>query len=341
MSDVSPGGAVSPSHSEAAGLHETQFDVRVVGRTRGADGVELFELGPLGPLGDDRAALPGWTAGSHIDVVLPDGEVRQYSLWGAPSPGSAATWRIGVLLEPSGRGGSAWLHSSLHVGDTLTVAGPRNHFEFVPTHGTRYELVAGGIGITPISSMAAAAKAAGVPYRLHYAGRSRETMALLDDLAQEHGDALVIHAAADGDRLDLPALFADMPPFTTTYCCGPARLLDAIEAAGRGRQVVVERFTPREVGAPVLNEPFEVELAATGVTVTVPPSRSILDVAEEAGALVLSSCREGTCGTCETVVLSGEVDHRDSILTPDEQDANDVMYVCVSRSACPRLVLDL
>ncbi len=323
---------------ESDGLHETQFAVRVLSRTPGADGVAVFELGPASDA--PGAMLPGWTAGSHIDVVLPDGEVRQYSLIGAPAPGGAAVWRIGVLLEPAGRGGSAWLHSSA-VGDTLTVAGPRNHFEFVPTHGTSYELVAGGIGITPISSMAAAARAAGVPYRLHYAGRSRSTMALLAELEQEHGDALLVYPSDEGARLDLDGLFAAMPPFTTTYCCGPARLVEAIEVAGRGRQVVVERFTPREVGAPVLDEAFEVELAATGVTVTVPPSRSILEVAEEAGALVLSSCREGTCGTCETVVLEGEVDHRDSILTPDEQEANDVMYVCVSRSACPRLVLDL
>ncbi|AMM22202.1 hypothetical protein AX769_03120 [Frondihabitans sp. PAMC 28766] len=331
-------------------MHETQFDVRVLSRRPGADGVELFELGPVaaptaaasGDGRQDRAGtLPGWTAGSHIDVALPDGDVRQYSLVGAPSPGRAATWTIGVLREPSGRGGSEWLHSTLLAGSLVTVAGPRNHFEFVPTHGTSSVFVAGGIGITAISSMAAAARRAGVPYQLHYAGRSRSTMALLTVLTREHGDALRVYAADEGARLDLVGLFADMPPFTTTYCCGPSRLIEATELAGAGRQVVVERFTPREVGAPVLDSSFEVELAATGVTVTVPPSRSILEVAEEAGALVLSSCREGTCGTCETVVLEGEVDHRDSILTPDEQEANDVMYVCVSRAACPRLVLDL
>ncbi|BDZ48420.1 ferredoxin [Frondihabitans sucicola] len=291
------------------------------------------------PLGD--RPLPGWTAGSHIDVILPDAEVRQYSLSGAPSPGSSSTWRIGVLREAEGRGGSVWLHDELAVGDTLTVAGPRNHFEFEPAHGTSYVLVAGGIGVTPISSMAAAAARAGVDYEVHYAGRSRQTMALLDELASLHGPSLSVYAGDEGERLDLEGLFASMKPFTTTFCCGPARLIEAIEKAAAGRQLVVERFEPKAVGAPVLAAPFEVELAMTGVTVTVPPDRSILDVAEEAGALVLSSCREGTCGTCETVVLEGEVDHRDSILTPDEQSANDVMYVCVSRSACPRLVLEL
>ncbi|GAA4267510.1 PDR/VanB family oxidoreductase [Frondihabitans peucedani] len=326
---------MSAAHAEAAGLHETQFDVRVVSRTPGAEGVVLIELGPIG----DRP-LPGWSAGSHIDVVLPDAEIRQYSLSGPPQPGSSETWRIGVLREPSGRGGSVWLHDELREGDVLTVAGPRNHFEFEPVHGTSYVLVAGGIGITPISSMAAAAVRAGVPFEVHYAGRSRRSMALLDEVSALAG-ALSVYAADEGARLDLDGLFAGMKPFTTTYCCGPAKLIEAIEAAASGRQLVVERFEPKAVGAPVLQAPFEVELAATGVTVTVPPDRSILEVAEEAGALVLSSCREGTCGTCETVVLEGEVDHRDSILTPDEQAANDVMYVCVSRAACPRLVLDL
>lgn len=323
--------------TEADGLHDTAFEVVVVDRTAGADRVALFELGPV-PGG---APLPAWTAGSHIDLVLPDDEVRQYSLSGDPAPGASATWRIGVLREDDGRGGSAWVHDALRVGDTVRVAGPRNHFEFEPRHGTSYVLVAGGIGITPIAAMAAAAARAGVEYRIEYAGRSRSHMALLDELAAAHGDRLRVHASDEGDRLDLDGLFADMPPFTTTFCCGPERLVDAIETASRGRQLVVERFAPKEVGAPVLDEPFEVELAATGVTVTVPPDRTVLEVAEEAGALVLSSCREGTCGTCETTVLSGSVDHRDSILTPDEQEHGDVMYVCVSRSACPRLVLDL
>ncbi|WP_423917108.1 PDR/VanB family oxidoreductase [Frigoribacterium sp. 2-23] len=317
----------------SAGLHDTEFDVVVTERVAGSRDVELFTLGPIG-----GASLPQWTPGSHIDVVLPSGDVRQYSLCGDPA---ADTWRIGVLREVDGRGGSAWLHDELAVGETLRVAGPRNHFEFEPRRGTAYRFVAGGVGITPISAMAALAAAAGVDYELHYAGRSRETMALLDELAVRHGDRLHVYARDEGSRLDLDRLFAALPPFTTTYCCGPERLLDAVEAAGAGRQVVVERFEPKTVGEPVLHEAFEVELAASGITVTVPPERSVLDVIDDAGVLVLSSCREGTCGTCETVVLEGEVDHRDSILTPDEQAANDRMFVCVSRAACPRLVLDL
>ncbi len=308
-------------------LESTAFDMTIVARTVAADGVDLFELAPV-----DRA-LPRWQPGAHIDVILPGGDARQYSLCGSLE---APTWRIGVLREDDGRGGSVWMHS-LQPGDMLRVAGPRNHFEFVPERGTSYLFIAGGIGITPISSMMAAASAAGVDYALHYAGRSRSTMALLDTLPGE----VTAYPADEGLRLDLATLFASLKPFTTTYCCGPARLIEAVEVAARGRQLRVERFEPKEFGAPVLAEPFEVELAYSGLELTVPPSRSILDVVEEAGVLVLSSCREGTCGTCETRVMAGAIDHRDSILTADEQDAQDVMYICVSRSAGPRLTLEL
>lgn len=308
-------------------LDSTAFDMTLVSRTTAADGVDLFELAPV-----DRA-LPRWQPGAHIDVILPGGDARQYSLCG---PLGAGTFTIGVLREDDGRGGSVWMHS-LAVGDTLRIAGPRNHFEFTPERGTNYVFIAGGIGITPISAMMQSAAAAGVSHSLHYAGRSRSTMALLESLPGE----VTAYPADEGLRLDLAALFASLPPFTTTFCCGPARLIEAVEAAARGRQLRVERFEPKELGEPLLAEPFEVELAYSGLELTVPPSRTILDVVEEAGVLVLSSCREGTCGTCETRVMFGEIDHRDSILTPDEQDAQDVMYICVSRSAGPKLTLEL
>ena len=311
-------------------LDSTAFDMTVVGRTAGSDGVALIELAA-------ERTLPRWQPGAHIDLILPSGDIRQYSLCGTPG---AQTWRIGVLREDAGRGGSTWIHDMLHPGATVRVAGPRNHFEFIPEKGTRYLFIAGGVGITAIAPMVESAAAAGVDYRVEYAGRSRSTMALLQ-LEQEHPGRVSIHAADEGARLDLPSLFADLPPFTTTFCCGPARLIEAVESAATGRQLKVERFEPKELGAPVLAEPFEVELAFSGIEVTVPPERSILDVVEEAGVLVLSSCREGTCGTCETRVMECEIDHRDSILTPLEQDANDVMYICVSRSAGPKLTLEL
>jgi ferredoxin-NADP reductase len=312
-------------------LDDTAFDMTIAARVVAADGVDIFELTPVG------SSLPRWQPGAHIDVILPGGDARQYSLCGPPG---APSWRIGVLREDNGRGGSVWLHS-LSVGDTVRVAGPRNHFEFSAERGTSYLFIAGGIGITPISAMMAAAASAGVEYSLEYAGRSRSTMAHPHPLAAPPPAGLPAPPPHEGDRLDLAALFAGLKPFTTTYCCGPARLIDAVEVAARGRQLRVERFTPKPLGAPVLAEPFEVELAYSGLELTVPPERSILDVVEEAGVLVLSSCREGTCGTCETRVMAGEIDHRDSILTSDEQDAQDVMYICVSRSAGPRLTLEL
>lgn len=313
-------------------LDDTAFDLVVVGTTPAAEAVLFIELAA-----PEGRVLPRWQPGAHIDVILPGGDARQYSLCGEAG---ASTWRIGVLREDDGRGGSVWLHS-VRAGDVIRAAGPRNHFEFTPTKGTNYLFIAGGIGITPISAMVASAAAAGVEYSLKYAGRSRSTMALVGPLESEHPERVDVYAADEGQRLDLAGLFASLPPFTTTYCCGPARLIEAVQLAAQGRQLVVERFEPKELGAPVLAEPFEVELAFSGIELTVPPERSILDVVEEAGVLVLSSCREGTCGTCETRVMDGEVDHRDSILTPDEQAANDVMYICVSRSAGPKLTLEL
>ncbi len=314
-------------------LHEAEFDTRVVAVSRVASNVVAIDLEA-----DTGSALPAWRPGAHIDVVLSNDDVRQYSLCG---PLGANRWRIGVLRETDGRGGSAWLHNRVSVGDTLRVGGPRNHFEFEPARGMNYVFIAGGIGITPIAPMLEAAASAGVDYSLHYAGRSRSTMAFLDELSDAHGRRVVVHATDEGERLDLDGLVANLRPFSVIYCCGPARLIDAVEKAAVGRQLHVERFEPKELGEPVLHESFEVELALSGITVTVPPDRSILDVVEESGVLVLSSCQEGTCGTCETPVLEGEVDHRDSILTPDEQAANDTMYICVSRAACPKLVLEL
>ena len=184
--------------------------------------------------------------------------------------------------------------------------------------------------------MVAAAREAGVAYSLHYSGRSRSAMALLDTFPEA-----VAHISDEGSRVDLASLVASLDPATAIYCCGPARFIEAVEAAAGEHPLHVERFEAKALAAPVFEGDFEVELALSGETITVPPDRSILEVVEDAGVFVLSSCREGTCGTCETPVLEGEVDHRDSILTPVEQQENTMMYICVSRAACPRLVLEL
>lgn len=284
----------------------------------------------------DGAPLPGWTPGSHIDAVLPNGEVRQYSLCGEPG---SPEWRIAVLLEHDGRGGSDLLHEQGVVGFELGLRGPRNHFEYLG--GSAPVLfVAGGIGITPLLSMMRAADAAGREWSLAYAGRCRAGMAFADELDASSRVSLHASDAASG-RLDLAELVAAQAPGTWVYCCGPARLIDALTELVPSARLHVERFEPKELDDPMFGEPFEVELAITGTTLVVPPDRSILEVVEESGVLVLSSCQEGTCGTCETPVLEGEVEHRDSILTPDERADNTVMYICVSRAACPRLVLEL
>lgn len=309
------------------------FEAVVTGRRDAADGVVVLDL--------ERATgtLPHWSPGAHIDVVLPSGIERQYSLCGSPT--ARGTWRIGVLRE---REGSVWLHDNAHVGATLRVRGPANHFLFAPTAGRSYVFVAGGIGITPLVPMIEAADAAGAEWTLLYLGRSRTTMAFVDDLVARYGERIEVFAADEGRRLDLSDRFATPVARTVVYSCGPARLLDGLADAmadwPRG-SLHVERFEAKVLGEPIWTEPFEVDLMMSGLTLTVPPERSILDVAEEHGVVVPSSCRVGTCGTCEVAVVDGDVEHRDSVLSPEEQDANRTMMPCVSRAACARIMLEL
>jgi ferredoxin-NADP reductase len=314
---------------------EPVFDLVVHDRHDAADGVVVLLLRHR-----CGAELPAWTPGSHVDLLLTDDLVRQYSLCGDPH--DRATWRIAVLREPDGRGGSAFVHDKLEPGASVQVRGPRNNFALEPA--ARYLFIAGGVGITPILPMVSAAQVAGASWRLVYGGRSRATMAFADELQAAHGDRVQLVPQDEHGVLDLDALLGEPADAALVYCCGPAPLLDAVEercAQWPAGTLHVERFTPKDAGEPVLPGSFEVELAATGTTLTVPPDRSVLEVVEEAGVTVLSSCREGTCGTCETGVLAGAVDHRDSLLTAEERAANDTMMLCVSRAACPRLVLDL
>jgi ferredoxin-NADP reductase len=315
---------------------ESELDVLVADRQVAADGVIALTLRL-----PDGGELPEWTPGAHVDLVLNDDLTRQYSLCGDPAERSA--WKVAVLQEPDGRGGSAFVHDKLSTGTTVRVRGPRNHFPLEPA--TRYLFIAGGIGITPIVPMLAAATAAGADWQLVYGGRTAASMAFVEQLRATHGEERVVLRPQDEHGLlDLDSLLGEPADGTLVYCCGPGPLLDAVEqrcASWPSGSLHTERFTPKEQGEPVLSGSFEVELAQSGTTLTVPPDRSILEVLEEAGIQVLSSCQEGTCGTCETVVLAGEVDHRDSLLTDEEMAANDTMFICVSRAACPRLVLDL
>ena len=320
-------------------MHTThdEVDLRLIvsSRIEGAEGVVVLDLRD-----SSGADLPAWAPGAHIDLILPTGLVRQYSLCGDPADRSV--WQIGVLREPEGRGGSAYVHDELTEGTEIDVRGPRNNFPLVPA--PRYVFLAGGIGITPILPMIGAARAAGAQAELHYGGRSRRSMAFLESLATITEPAVTVHPQDEVGLLDLASILGAPRPDTLVYCCGPEPLLRAVEQHCAGwppGSLHVERFSPKEVGEPVLAGAFEVELAQSGLTLTVGPDESILGVVEAAGVAVLSSCAEGTCGTCETPVLEGTVDHRDSLLTPAEQAANDTMFICVSRAAGPKLVLDL
>jgi len=273
--------------------------------------------------------------------LLLDDTVRQYSLCGPP--GDQHTWRIAVLLDQDGRGGSKRVHQMLKTGDQVAVRGPRNHF---PLHAApRHIFIAGGIGITPILPMIEVATEAGSDWRLYYGGRSRASMAFLDEL-EPYGERVTIWPDDEKGLLPLGDILADPAEGVLVYCCGPEGLLAAAEqrcAAWPAGALHLERFSARPQPEPAAGEevPFEVVCQRSGLTVTVPPGQSIIDALDEQGVSVLSSCLEGVCGTCETQVLEGIPDHRDSLLSEDEREANEYMMVCVSRSKSDRLVLDL
>ncbi|MGW5076598.1 cytochrome P450 [Rhodococcus sp. NPDC004095] len=315
-----------------------QFELTVLERREEADGVVSLSLGHA-----DGEDLPAWTPGAHVEVHLGDGEGalnRQYSL--SSSPSDAARWRIGVLREPDSRGGSQYVHDHVVEGSSVSVGFPRNNFHL--RSASRYVFVAGGIGITPILPMIEQAEQQGAEWSLLYGGRTRASMAFVDELAR-HGDRVTLRPQDEFGLLDLTALLSEPTDDTLIYCCGPEPLLQAIEAASAHWAIgslVTERFAAKKIVRTEPDTEFEVEFAESGITATVPVGSTILDVAEANSVSALSSCLEGTCGTCETRILSGRADHRDSILTATEQEANETLMICVSRAekGCARLVLD-
>jgi len=287
----------------------------------------------------DGAELPEWAPGSHIDLVLPGGITRQYSLCG--SVDDRSVYRIGVLRDPMSRGGSSFVHDDLTVGSNYAVSAPRNHFDLVPAK--RYLFLAGGIGVTPLIPMAVEAQRAGAEFTFVYCARSRAAMAFLPELEDKFNDQLVANADDECGLFDLTGQLSEPQDDTLVYACGPGPFLNATTSAASAwpqGSVHFERFEPIEFDAST-NVPFEVELAHSGRVLDVPADRSVLSVLTEAGVRVLSSCTEGTCGTCEVGVLDGAVIHRDAVLSPEEQESGEMMMVCVSRCAGGRLTLDL
>lgn len=284
--------------------------------------------------------LPPWEPGAHVELLLPSGCTRQFSLCG--SPDERQRWTIAVLEEVDGRGGSAELHRLARAGAVLPVRPPRNNFPLKAA--PRYLFLAGGIGITPILTMVEAVQRTGAEWTLVYGGRSRSTMAYLDRVAAYAGGTVELWPEDERGRPDLPALLAAQDADTLIYACGPTGMLDAVEAAHAGvnglQPLRIERFAASGP-VDVTGGAFEVVLAKTGRTLVVEENKSILETVRAVLPRLSYSCEEGYCGECETGVLEGQPDHRDDFLDDDEREAGETMMICVSRCRGPRLVLDL
>jgi ferredoxin-NADP reductase len=288
--------------------------------------------------------LPPFTAGAHIDVHLPDGTIRQYSLCNDAT--ETHRYVVAVLRDPNGRGGSVAMHDALRAGMTVTVSTPRNHFELAD-EATRFLFIGGGIGITPLMSMISEVRARGQQFQLVYCTRTPEKTAFLRELQPliSSGHVTVHHDHGDPSKgVDLTKLLHEVPPGTHLYYCGPNGLMDAIDRASahwpKGT-THCERFSA-PAGEPIdtsADREFEVELVRSRKTFTVPVGQSIVHVMQAHGMDIDVSCEEGYCGTCMTRYLEGEPIHRDSVL--DEEDREEFVMICCSRAKSKKLVLDL
>lgn len=313
------------------------LDVLVTRLTHEAEGVLGIEL---------RAAagglLPAFTAGAHVDVHLPGGLCRQYSL--TNSPHERERYCLGVGLSGDSRGGSRHVHERLRAGDRIEISAPRSLFGLDP-QAEEHVFIAGGIGITPIVSMIEACKAAGHRWRLLYCTRTRARAAYLWRLAENYEQVQLHVDEEQGGPPDLARFLSTVPPSAHVYCCGPGPLMDAVGLVGRDRpigSVHFERFSadgsPADAAA---DGAFQIKLKRKGIALTVLPGRSILQTLEDNGIELPCSCREGLCRTCETPLLSGKADHRDFVLSDEERQANTSIILCVSRALDDELVLDL
>lgn len=316
------------------------LQVRVRATTYEASSILGFELVPLPP----QTSLPAFTAGAHIDLHLPGGVLRSYSLLNNPQ--ETHRYCIGVNKDAKSRGGSRHMHEQLRTGAVLSISTPRNHFPMDETSPFNV-FIAGGIGITPMLSMIARSQALGTPWRLHYAARTSEHAGFLDVLAsyqcQPGADVrLNFDQEPGGQMLDLNAVMAAMPEGAHVYACGPIPLLEAYEAAAASlppERVHREYFASKEAAA--TDGSYTVELARSQRTLHITPGQTLLEGLIAIGAEPPYSCQQGICGTCEVKVLKGTPDHRDMVLTEGEKAANDRMMVCCSGARSASLVLDL
>ncbi len=315
------------------------FEVQVKSVTREADGINSFVLVAL-----PGQQLPAFTAGAHVDVHLPGGLHRSYSLVNDPS--ERHRYVLGVARDLASRGGSRYMHETLRVGDFLRIGPPRNNFP-LNEEAPHSVLIAGGIGITPLMSMARRLQSLGRPWSMHFCARSAVNAAFaseLQALAGESSAAVSLHFDDEmgGARPDIAAMVASAPKGGHLYCCGPQPMLEAFERATAAlpRECVhLESFTAREEAD--TSGGFTVRLARSGKLLEVAAGKSILDVLLDAGVDVQYGCMQGVCGSCETTVLQGVPDHRDSILDAGARASNRTMMVCCSGSKTPELALDL
>jgi ferredoxin-NADP reductase len=284
----------------------------------------------------DATPLPSWEPGAHIELALPSGRRRQYSLCGDPN--DTNSYRIAILQVPSGHGGSVEVHTDARAGQLITVQGPRNHFPLLPSPA--YLFIAGGIGITAMMAMAAQVAAAGGKWNLVYAGRRRASMAFLDEVRALGPDLVDVMPADERGRPDLNAIIGAAPPGAAVYCCGPDRMLRAVQERVAKRPDLClhsEPFTGTAAGG---GAALDVELRRTGRIINVPPDRSVLQAVRDVTPGISTGCEQGVCGACRTAVLAGEPDHRDQLLSSAERAAG-AMLICVSRARSERLTLDL
>jgi vanillate O-demethylase ferredoxin subunit len=321
-------------------MNTSSLNVRVERKTQEALDICTFEL-----VDTSGKPLPAFSAGSHIDVQLPNGITRQYSLCNDPQ--ESHRYLIGVLKDPATRGGSKAMHELVNEGDTLTISAPRNHFPLA--HEAAHSLLlAGGIGVTPILCMAERLAIAGASFEMHYATRSRERTAFYDRIARSSFASKVQFHFDDGageQKLQLAALLATPKAGTHLYVCGPKGFMDAVLATARANgwpeaQIHYEYFGA-EITKSADDGSFQVQLASSGKIVLIPKDETVTQALYKAGVDILTSCEQGVCGTCITRVLEGEPDHRDLYFTPEEQARNDQFTPCCSRSKSPLLVLDL